>query len=52
MKKLIQGQSQNIKYLVSQALIKRRLYLGLSHEQLAAAIDVSPKQIKQYELGK
>lgn len=49
MKKFIQNHSQNIRHLVSQALVKRRMYLGLSHEQIAAAIGISPKQIKQYE---
>lgn len=49
MKKFIQNHSQSIRHLVSQALVKRRMYLGLSQAQIAAAIDISPKQIEQCE---
>ena len=52
MKKFIQNHSHNIKHLISQSLIRRRIYLGLSHAQIAADIDISPKQIQQYESGK
>ena len=51
MKKFIQNNSQNIKHLVSQALVRRRMYLGLSQQQIAAEIGIPLRQLQQCEKG-